>query len=47
VHQWALREPQAAWNWATNHAPDHLEARALAELEGLNSYSVGPQGPGR
>jgi hypothetical protein len=47
LHQWALRQPQAARDWATNRAPAHLEARALAELEGIGSYSASPQAFGR
>jgi hypothetical protein len=43
LHQWALHEPNAAWNWAAGHAPEHLEARALAEIEGLKTYVVRPQ----
>jgi hypothetical protein len=42
LHQWALREPNAARDWAANQAPDHLEARALAEIDGLESYAARP-----
>lgn len=39
LHQWALHDPNAAWDWAAGHAPEHLEARALAEIEGLETYA--------
>lgn len=41
VHQWAIREPRAAWDWATNQAPDHLRSRVFAEIEGLEDYVAG------
>jgi hypothetical protein len=38
LHQWGLQDPHAARDWAGNHAPDDLKVRALAEIEGLESY---------
>lgn len=40
LHQWGLQDPHAARDWAVNYAPDELKARALAEIEGLESYAV-------
>jgi hypothetical protein len=39
LHQWGLQDPTAARDWAGNDAPDELKARALAEIEGLESYT--------
>ena len=38
LYQWCLQDPNAARDWAVSHAPDELRARALAEIEGLESY---------
>ncbi len=39
LHQWGLRDPAAARDWVSTSAPDELKARALAEIEGLESYA--------
>jgi hypothetical protein len=41
LHQWALQDPDAARDWAANYAPVELRPRAISEIEGLESYSVG------
>ena len=40
LHQWGLQNPNAAREWAGSYAPDELKVRALAEIEGLESYAV-------
>lgn len=40
LHQWGLQNPNAARDWAGSYAPDELKARALAEIEGLESYAT-------
>jgi hypothetical protein len=40
LHQWGLRNPNAARDWAGSYAPDELKVRALAEIEGLESYAT-------
>ena len=40
LHQWGLQDPNAARDWVGSYAPDELKARALAELEGLESYAA-------
>jgi hypothetical protein len=40
LHQWGLQDPRAAREWAGNYAPDDLKARALAEIDGLESYAA-------
>jgi hypothetical protein len=40
LHQWGLQDPRAARDWVENHAPDGLKARALAEIEGIESYAA-------
>jgi hypothetical protein len=40
LHQWGLQDPNAARDWAGSYAPDELKARALAEIEGLESYAT-------
>jgi len=38
LHQWALREPIAAANWAVGFADGNLRARALGEIEAVQKY---------
>jgi hypothetical protein len=40
LHQWGLQDPNAARDWVGSYAADELKARALAEIEGLESYAV-------
>jgi len=40
LHQWGLQNPNAARDWVGSYAPDELKARALAEIEGLESYAT-------
>jgi hypothetical protein len=40
LHQWGLQDSHAARDWVENQAPDGLKARALAEIEGIESYAA-------
>jgi hypothetical protein len=40
LHQWGLQNPDAARDWVGNYAPDDFKARALAEIEGIESYAA-------
>jgi hypothetical protein len=40
LHQWGLQDPAAARDWVGNYAPSDLKARALAEIDGLESYAA-------
>jgi hypothetical protein len=40
LHQWGLQDPNAARDWVGSYAADELKARALAEIEGIESYAV-------
>jgi len=37
LHQWALRDPEAARAWADTFQDDGLKTRALAEIQGLQA----------
>ncbi len=38
LHQWALRDPEAAKAWADSFSDDKLKTRALAEIQGLKTH---------
>jgi hypothetical protein len=40
LHQWGLQDLHAAREWAENNAAGDVKSRALAELDGLESYAV-------
>ena len=40
LHQWALRDPEAAKAWADSFQDDRLKTRALAEIQGLQNLAL-------
>ncbi len=40
LHQWGLQDPSAARDWARNSSPEELKARALAEIDGIETYAA-------
>ena len=40
LHQWALRDPEAAKAWADSFRGDRLKTRALAEIQGLHDLAL-------
>jgi len=40
LHQWALRDSEAAKAWADSFSDDKLKKRALAEIEGLQTRGL-------
>ena len=42
LHQWALRDPEAAHIWATHFPAGGIRDQALAEIQGANDYHLEP-----
>jgi hypothetical protein len=40
LHQWGLRDPEAAKAWADTFQDDKLKTRALAEIQGLQNRGL-------
>lgn len=44
LHQWGLRDPEAAKAWAESFTDDKLKNRALAEIQGLQNRGISNPG---